>query len=96
MAVFERFDSSEDHEAVPAGAEQDSGNILGILVIGMVCGTAAAITAFHLDASTWTMLLAYSLVGSVSVLLVLAVQAICSSGRRKDDVSLAPRRPEGY
>ncbi|MGK7753812.1 MULTISPECIES: hypothetical protein [unclassified Roseovarius] len=76
MAAIDRYDSSECHEPDPGGAEQDSRHLVGLVLIGMICGTTAAITAFLHGASLWTMLLAYVLVGWVTGLLVLAIWAI--------------------
>ncbi|MDD9724635.1 hypothetical protein PVV74_04125 [Roseovarius sp. SK2] len=96
MAALERHDSIEHHRSGPGGAERESGNIIGIILISMICGTTAAITALLFGASLWTMLLLYSLVGSASGLLVPAVQMIRSSAKRKDASGLVLRRPEGY
>lgn len=96
MAALKRYDSSEYQEASPGSAEHVSGYILGILLVGMICGTTAAITAFYYGASVWIMLLAYSLIGSMSALLVPALQAILLSGKRKYAAKLPPARPERY
>lgn len=73
MAVYDRDDFYASEERTVTETKTPSPSVIGIILIGMICGTIAAVIAFVSGASLGGLLLAYGIGGTVSLLPVVAV-----------------------
>ncbi|GGO58668.1 hypothetical protein SAMN05444398_10820 [Roseovarius pacificus] len=79
MTMFYEYDVPTPPHESHDYAGSDAPSVSGIVLIGMVCATITAVTAFVMGAGLWMLLLAYTLGGMSSLLLLAALLVFRSS-----------------